>query len=99
MTNENDKIDEILRLAAQDYNRPPNTVPRDDMWAAIEKAQAERAARPLTIVAASPRSPFRRYTWLGVAAAAVLLVATGVGIGRWTASSAPNAKAGPVALN
>jgi hypothetical protein len=89
MTNDNDKLDEILRTAAQDYNRPPATVPRDEMWAAIEKAQAERAVRPLHIVASTPHRSIRRYSWLGVAAAAVLLIGTGVGIGRWSTVSIP----------
>jgi hypothetical protein len=89
MMNDNDKLDEILKNAAQDYNRPPGTVPRDEMWAAIETAQAERAVRPLHIVSSAPRRSIQRYTWLGVAAAAVLLIATGVGIGRWSTLSIP----------
>jgi hypothetical protein len=94
MTNDNDKLDEILRNAAQAYNRPPAMVPREEMWAAIEKAQTERAVRPLHIVASAPQRPIRRYAWMGMAAAAVLLIATGVGIGRWSTltipASAPN---------
>jgi hypothetical protein len=89
MMNDNDKIDDILRNAAQDYNRPPSIVPRDEMWAAIEAAQAERAVRPLRIVSSPPRRPIQRYAWLGMAAAAVLLIATGVGIGRWSTLSIP----------
>lgn len=89
MTNDNDKLDEILKNAAQDYNRPPSTVPRDEMWAAIEAAQTERARRPLHIVAATPHRPIQRYAWLSMAAAAVLLIATGVGIGRWSTPSIP----------
>ncbi|HEY3257886.1 MAG TPA: hypothetical protein VGJ64_03450, partial [Gemmatimonadaceae bacterium] len=89
MINDNDKLDEILRNAAQDYNRPPGIVPRDEMWAAIEAAQTERARRPLHMVAPAPRRSIRRYTWLGIAAAAVLLIATGVGIGRWSTLSIP----------
>src|SRR6476660_1193836 len=89
MMNDNEKIDDILRNAAQDYNRPPSIVPRDEMWAAIETAQAERAVRPLRIVSAPPRRPIQRYAWLGMAAAAVLLIATGVGIGRWSTLSVP----------
>jgi hypothetical protein len=89
MMNDNDKIDEILKNAAQDYNRPPNTVPRDEMWAAIQTAQAERAVRPLRVVSSAPRRPMQSYTWMGMAAAAVLLIATGVGIGRWSTQSIP----------
>jgi len=89
MMNDNDKLDEILKNAAQDYNRPPATVPRDEMWAAIEAAQGERAIRPLHIVASTPRRPIYRSAWLGMAAAAVLLIATGVGIGRWSTLTIP----------
>ncbi|MFN2602274.1 MAG: hypothetical protein ABR582_05895 [Gemmatimonadaceae bacterium] len=89
MMNDNDKIDQLIRSAAEDYNRPPMVVPRDEMWAAIEAARTERALRPLHIVAPTERHSIRRYTWLGVAAAAVLLIATGVGIGRWSTVSVP----------
>src|SRR2546423_3809713 len=89
MTNENDKIDELIRKAAEDYNRPPTVVPRDEMWSAIEAARKQRAGRPLHIVAPTERHSIRRYAWLGVAAAAVLLIATGVGIGRWSTASVP----------
>lgn len=89
MMNENDKIDDMIRNAAADYNRPPTVVPRDEMWTAIEAARAERALRPLHIVAPTQRHSIRRYTWLGVAAAAVFLIATGVGIGRWSTVSVP----------
>jgi hypothetical protein len=90
MTNDNDKFEEIIRSAAQDYNRPPVNVPRDEMWTAIEAARTDRARRPLHIVPPARQPRFTRYTWMGLAAAAVLLIATGVGIGRWSNSpSAP----------
>ena len=95
MMNDNDKMDEIIRNAAQAYNRPPNTVPRDEMWTAIEAAQSERAKRPLRIVAASPSRTIKRFTWLAVAAAAVLLVVTGVGIGRWSTRTVPATRSTP----
>jgi hypothetical protein len=87
MMKDDNQFDDVLRQAAQDYNRPPTVVPREEMWAAIESAQAKRASRPLHIVAPGSRRPMPRYVWLGAAAAAVLLVAAGVGIGRW--STAP----------
>ena len=98
--NDDDRIDEFIRNAASDYNRPPAT-PRDDMWNAIQAARESAAIGPnLHVVGGSAGASSRggyaqakrstpRYAWFGLAAAAVLLVATGVGIGRWT-SAAPN---------
>ena len=85
MMNNDNRFDELLQKAAQQYNEPPAVVPRDEMWAAIDKAQAERAVRPMRIVATPTHRPLiTRFAWIGAAAAAVLLVATGVGIGRWS---------------
>ena len=73
---DDDKMDEMIRRAAADYNRPPAT-PRDEMWEAI------RARRAAAVPAAAPRViafPVRRTAWM--AAAAVALLAAGIGIGR-----------------
>ncbi|MFL5465096.1 MAG: hypothetical protein ACJ8AC_13785 [Gemmatimonadaceae bacterium] len=83
-----DKFEEFLKKAAQGYNAPPVRVPRDEMWNAI---QAKRAAGPRVVYGGGVAyiSSHRRFgarVWLGAAAAAMLLVATGVGIGRWTAT-------------
>ncbi|HZE08639.1 MAG TPA: hypothetical protein VE110_07755 [Gemmatimonadaceae bacterium] len=104
-----DKFEDFIRKAAPSYNVPPVRTPRDEMWAAI---QAQRSAGPRVVYGGSPsvRAPGRvdlgRRVWLGAAAAAVLLVATGVGIGRWTASPTlspgslvtPNLPANPVVV-
>ena len=85
-----DNFEEFLKKAAQGYNVPPARTPREDMWSAI---QAQRAAGPRIVYGGgSPvrESSARRFgsrIWLGAAAAAVLLLATGVGLGRWSASS------------
>lgn len=85
-----DNFEEFLKRAAQSYNVPPARTPRDDMWSAI---QAQRAAGPRVVYGGgSParESSVRRFgskIWLGAAAAAMLLLATGVGIGRWSTSS------------
>jgi hypothetical protein len=85
-----DNFEEFLKKAAQSYNAPPARTPREDMWSAI---QAQRAAGPRVVYGGgSPvhESAPRRFgsrIWLGAAAAAMLLLATGVGIGRWSASS------------
>jgi len=85
-----DNFEEFLKKAAQSYNAPPARTPRDDMWSAI---QAQRAAGPRVVYGGGslkPESSGRRFDsriWMGAAAAAVLLLASGVGLGRWSASS------------
>jgi hypothetical protein len=87
-----DKFEKFIKQTADSYNVPPARVPREEMWSAI---QAKRAAGPQVVYGgglASHAAPARRFgtrVWLGAAAAAMLLVATGVGIGRWTATPAP----------
>jgi len=83
-----DKFEEFLKKTAQGYNTPPARVPREEMWAAIE---AKRAAGPRVVYGGGAtyvvgQRRFGTKVWLGAAAAAMLLVATGVGIGRWTAT-------------
>jgi hypothetical protein len=85
-----DNFEEFLKKAAQGYNVPPTHTPREDMWSAI---QAQRAAGPRVVYGGgSPmrESSVRRFgskIWLGAAAAAVLFLAAGVSIGRWSAAS------------
>lgn len=98
MMNNDNRFDELLHKAAQQYNQPPSVVPRDEMWAAIEKAQADRAVRPMRIVATQSHRPLTRYAWIGAAAAAVLLVATGVGIGRWSMDRGAPGRGAPKAV-
>jgi hypothetical protein len=83
-----DKFEEFLRKEAQSYNAPPARAPREEMWNAI---QAKRAAGPRVVYGGGllrdlSERRFGSKVWLGAAAAAVLLVATGVGIGRWSAA-------------
>jgi hypothetical protein len=82
-----EKFDEFLKKAAQGYNTPPARTPRDEMWTAI---QAKRAAGPHVVYGGAGAAPQRRFgtrVWWSAAAAGLVLVATGIGIGRWTASS------------
>jgi hypothetical protein len=87
-----DNFEKFLKQTAQGYNAPPARVPREEMWSAI---QAKRTAGPQVVYGGglgSRGASSRRFgtrVWLGAAAAAMLLVATGVGIGRWTAAPAP----------
>jgi hypothetical protein len=71
-----DELDEPLRDALRDYNRPPE-VPREAMWARIEAGRRERhAPRQAARVYRLPR----QVVW-GVGLAATL--ALGIGIGRY----------------
>lgn len=76
-----DRFEDVLREAAQEYHRPPDT-PRDLMWARIEAVRRDRARRrqQLRFV----RSPWVRWG-LGLAAA----LAIGIGIGRFTTADRP----------
>jgi hypothetical protein len=89
-----DNFEKFLKKTAQGYNAPPAHVQRDEMWSAI---QAKRAAGPHVVYGGGAtylvRHKFGAKVWLGAAAAALLLVATGVGIGRWTARPSANAVA------
>jgi hypothetical protein len=68
-----DEMDELLISGARDYNEP-NTVPREEMWARI--ADARRQARQPAGIAV------RSMPWVRIAAAAVIVLAVGIGIGR-----------------
>ena len=86
-----EKFEQFVRNAAESYNAPPARVPREEMWEAIKAA---RSAGPRVVYGGG--SQLRGENRFGVkawwaAAAALLLVASGIGIGRWTASpSAPD---------
>jgi hypothetical protein len=72
MTKHSDDLDDLLRRAASDYNRP-GEVPRDRMWAEIRARRAQsRQVTPLHS---------RRRLWYASAAAAAVLV-LGFAIGR-----------------
>ena len=84
-----DKFEDFLKKAAQSYNAPPVRTPRDEMWGAI---QAKRSAGPRVVygggsVGGASERRFASRIWIGAAAAAVLLLATGVGLGRWSAKT------------
>ena len=82
----NDRFEQRLREAAQDYHRPPAT-PQEELWRGIVAARAARR-RHRAFVA-------RAWLPLGVGIAAVLAV--GIGIGRWTAGGLGPGVAGPAA--
>jgi hypothetical protein len=70
-----DRMDALLRqMAAEEYNRPPQIVPREAMW---EGVLAGLGAQGTAI-------PLRRRVpnWIYFAVAAVLLLAVGIQVGR-----------------
>ncbi|HEX9564730.1 MAG TPA: hypothetical protein VF981_12190 [Gemmatimonadaceae bacterium] len=73
-----ERFEEWLRENADDYNQPPVQVPRDAMWAAIAAARRQHLV---------PRFGRNRdlARW---AAAAVLLVTAGAGVGYWLRGAA-----------
>jgi hypothetical protein len=79
-----DALDRLIADGARDYNTPPPTVPRDAMWAAITAARAPQASAPRAETKVIPIASRRRTLW-AVAAAAAIFLATGIGIGRWSA--------------
>jgi len=72
-----DRFEQRLHQAAQDYHRPPAT-PREELWRRIAAARAARQQRVLVL------RPALRW---GVGIAAVL--ALGVAIGRWSVTGSP----------
>ena len=85
-----DKFEDFLKKTTKSiYNVPPVRTPREEMWSAI---QAKRSAGPRVVYGGGSlrQASERRFgsrIWIGVAAAAVLLLATGIGLGRWSATS------------
>jgi len=83
-----DKFESFLKKNAESYNAPPARAPREEMWEAI---QARRQAGPRVVYGGASGSPtnvggrFGSRVWWA-AAAAVVLVAGGIGIGRWSAT-------------
>ena len=74
---DDDHLEEPLGAAAREYHGPPPT-PREAMWQAIEaRRRLER-----------PRAPAVR-RWIPWAAAAALLLAAGVALGRLSAPGTP----------
>ncbi|MFN2397604.1 MAG: hypothetical protein ABR543_03005 [Gemmatimonadaceae bacterium] len=73
-----ERVDNLIRSLAADYNQPPAEVPRTDIWAAIEAARATAAAKPARAVL-----PLYRRRWVPLAAGLAATLLIGVGIGRW----------------
>lgn len=70
-----DEMDELLIQGTRDYNEP-GTVPRDAMWARIERERRGNSG-------GGGRSPVRRrWPWVAASLAAALVLAAGISIGR-----------------
>ncbi len=80
---DDDKWVDALREMARDYHEPQHAVPRDEMWDAITARR--RAARALLALGVGPA--VRR--WAPLLAAAAVVLALGIGIGRSTSQQAP----------
>lgn len=89
-----DRLDDQLRDAAEDYNDPPET-PRDAMWAAIQAARTEKTEKTETSV--SPFRPLRHLRPLSWAAGIAAVLALGIGLGRLSIETTPPVAPGPIA--
>jgi len=83
-------MDAVLRqMAAEEYNRPPHIVPREQMWDAIQQGlgtgdKGLGAGRfGVSRLGRVPR-------WVYLAVAAALLLAVGMQLGRMTSTVAPD---------
>jgi hypothetical protein len=85
-----DKLDRFIEEAAKEYNRPSARVPREEMWARIERER--RGPRELGgSPAATPMTPRRRRAqWIAVAGAIAAALVIGIVLGReWRREPAP----------
>ena len=83
-----EKFEAWLKEHAADYHRPPdsNDIPREAMWEAITHARTASRTRVVGHIAS-------RVTFIRYAAAASLLIATGIGVGYWMRGPATTAPA------
>ena len=90
---EDEKFDTWLTQAVRDYNRPPDSIPREAMWRVIQRSGAADQHPTVTphakATTAFTRSA-RQWTWGGLAAAAALLLIVGYQLGQ--RSNAPTAR-------
>jgi hypothetical protein len=70
-----ERFEAWLKENADDYHRPPDDVPRDEMWETIARA---RQARPV-----QTRRPSLIADRWSLAVAASLLIGAGIGLGYW----------------
>ncbi|MEP6689518.1 MAG: hypothetical protein ABJD07_00100 [Gemmatimonadaceae bacterium] len=78
-TQNDDKFDDFLRIAARDYNAPPAT-PRAEMWARIDAARGAQRGATVVPIASARRPHLLR--WTAIAAGMAAMLAIGVALGR-----------------
>jgi hypothetical protein len=83
------QFDELLKETLEEYGAPPET-PKDQIWRSVAAERRKVVALPWW------RRPITRIDVLAAAAAAVLLVAGGIWVGRTTLSG-PGARSAPAA--
>ncbi len=83
---DDDRFEEFLKTAAQEYHRPPGT-PREAMWARIEAARRARTE------IRAPQYPGRHWWRWVTGIAAILLL--GIAIGRFSVRPAPTVGVAP----
>ncbi len=84
-----DQMDELLIQGVRDYNAPAGDPPREEMWRRIQAARAEAQRAAVPGVVAIESHPSRRWFRPGVAAAAAVILAAGIAIGRYFDHLAP----------
>ena len=87
---DDEKMDALLRqMATEEYNRPPQIVPREQMWEAVQQGLGNATTGTGDVKRATVL-PFGRLVprWVYFAAAAVLLLALGIQLGRLMAPGA-----------
>ena len=86
-----DRFDEWVKSAAKGYNRPPDIVPRDAMWEELQLRSQRSEVGDLEARGAGRdgrgRPRLLAFPLWSLAAAAVLLLAAGIGLGRLTMRS------------
>jgi hypothetical protein len=75
-----DRLDDLLRDAARDYNNPPET-PREDMWQRIMMERTEKREK-MERTGMLPFRSLRHLRPLSWAAGIAALLALGIGLGR-----------------
>jgi hypothetical protein len=96
-----DRLDDLLRDAAKEYNVPPDT-PRDAMWERIVAARAAERGEAEAEVAEKadvqhdrilPFRRFRHFRHFRLAAGIAAILALGIGLGRLSIDTTPPAPA------